>query len=95
MAKVEGRTKREAININNISYLLASLVLAGILGLSAIPVRAYEGLVPEEINHTDMDPTDDVHGGQTGLRELESATDPLLSSWTRGDEVWTARTIKR
>ena len=49
MAKVEGRTKSEAININNISYLLASLVLAGILGLSAIPVRADDGFVPEEV----------------------------------------------
>jgi len=49
VAKVEGRTKSEAININNISYLLASLVLAGILGLSAIPVRAYDGFVPEEV----------------------------------------------
>ena len=70
MAKVEGRTKREAININNISYLLASLVLAGILGLSAIPVRADEGLVSEEIIITDIDPTDDVHWEQTGLSEL-------------------------
>ncbi len=49
MAKVEGRTKSETININNISYLLAGLVLAGILGLSAIPVRASEGFVPEGI----------------------------------------------
>ena len=63
--------------MKNISYLLASLLLAGILGLSAIPVRGYEGLVREEIVITDMDPTDDIHGGEWMLRELESATDSL------------------
>ena len=53
--------------MNNISCMLAALLLAGVLGLSAIPVRAYEGLVPEDIIITDIDPTDDVHGRQTGL----------------------------
>jgi len=53
--------------MNNISCILAALLLAGVLGLSAIPVRAYEGLVPEDIIITDIDPTDDVHGRQTGL----------------------------
>ncbi len=50
--------------MKNISYLLAGLLLAGILGLSAIPVRGYEGFVREEIIITDMDPTDDIHGGE-------------------------------
>ncbi len=71
--------------MKNISYLLAGLLLAGILGLSAIPVRGYEGLVREEIIITDMDPTDDIHGGEWMLREFETATDPLLVSMTRGD----------
>ncbi len=80
VAKVHDRAKSRAINMNNISYLLASLVLAGILGLSAIPVWAYEGLLPEEIIITDIDPADDVHGGEWMLRELESATDSLRPS---------------
>ena len=71
--------------MNNITYLLAGLVLAGILGLSAIPVRASEGLSREEIIITDADPSDDIHGGEWMLRELETATDPLLTSLTRGD----------
>ena len=71
--------------MKNINYLLAGLLLAGILGLSAIPVRGYEGLVREEIVITDMDPTDDIHGGEWMLRELETATDPLLTSLIRGD----------
>ena len=71
--------------MNNITYLLAGLVLAGILGLSAIPVRASEGLSREEIIITDLDPTDNIHGGEWMLRELETATDPLLTSLTRGD----------
>ncbi len=71
--------------MKNISYLLAGLLLAGILGLSAIPVRGYEGFVREEIIITDMDPTDDIHGGEWRLREFETATDPLLTSLTRGD----------
>jgi hypothetical protein len=71
--------------MNNITYLLAGLVLAGILGLSAIPVRASEGLSREEIIITDLDPADDIHGGEWMLRELETATDPLLTSLTRGD----------
>ncbi len=71
--------------MKNISYLLASLLLAGILGLSAIPVRGYEGFVREEIIITDMDPTDDIHGGEWMLRELEIATDPLPTSLIRGD----------
>ncbi len=71
--------------MNNITYLLAGLVLAGILGLSAIPVRASEGLSREEIIITDLDPSDDIHGGEWMLRELETATDPLLTSLTRGD----------
>jgi hypothetical protein len=75
----------EVIKMKNISYLLAGLVLAGILGLSAIPVRGYEGFVHEEIIITDLDPTDDIHGGEWMLRELETATDPLLTSLTRGD----------
>ncbi len=73
------------IKLKNISYLLASLLLAGVLGLSAIPVRGYEGFVREEIVITDIDPTDDIHGGEWMLRELETATDPLLTSLTRGD----------
>ncbi len=73
------------IKLKNISYLLASLLLAGVLGLSAIPVRGYEGFVREEIVITDVDPTDDIHGGEWMLRELETATDPLLTSLTRGD----------
>jgi hypothetical protein len=52
------------IKMKNISYLLASLLLAGILGLSAIPVRGYEGFSREEIIITDLDPTDDIHGGE-------------------------------
>ncbi len=71
--------------MNNITYLLAGLVLAGILGLSAIPVRASEGLSREEIIITDVDPADDIHGVEWMLRELETATDPLLTSLTRGD----------
>ncbi len=71
--------------MKNISYLLAGLLLAGILGLSAIPVRGYEGFVREAIVITDIDPTDDIHGGEWMLRELETATDPLLTSLTRGD----------
>ncbi len=63
--------------MNNITYLLAGLVLAGILGLSAIPVRASEGLSREEIIITDVDPADDIHGVEWMLRELESATDSL------------------
>ena len=63
--------------MNNITYLLAGLIIAGILGLSAIPVRAYEGFVREEIIITDMDPTDNIHGVEWMLRELESATDSL------------------
>ena len=63
--------------MKNISYLLASLLLAGILGLSAIPVRGYEGFVREEIIITDMDPTDNIHGVEWMLRGLESATDSL------------------
>ena len=62
--------------MKNISCLLAGLLLAGILGLSAIPVRGYEGLVREEIVITDID-TGDIHGGEWMLREFESATDPL------------------
>jgi len=71
--------------MKNISYLLAGLLLAGILGLSAIPVRGYEGFVRDEIVITDIDPTDDIHGGEWMLRELETATDPLLTTLTRGD----------
>ena len=71
--------------MNNITYLLAGLVLAVILGLSAIPVRAYEGLVPKEIIITDIDPTDDIHGWDWMLRELEPTMDPLLTSLTRAD----------
>ncbi len=71
--------------MKNISYLLAGLLLAGILGLSAIPVKGYEGLVRDEIVITDIDPTDDIHGGEWMLRELETATDPLLTSLIRGD----------
>ncbi len=66
--------------MNNISYLLAGLVIAGILGLSAVPVRAYEGLVRGEIIITDLDPTDDIHGVEWMLRELETATDSLRPS---------------
>ena len=66
--------------MNNITYLLAGLVIAGILGLSAIPARAYEGFVREEIIITDMDPTDNIHGVDWMLRELESATDSLRPS---------------
>ncbi len=66
--------------MKNISYLLAALHLAGILGLSAIPARAYEGFVREVIIITDMDPTDNIHGVEWMLRELESATDSLRPS---------------
>ncbi len=66
--------------MNNTSYLLAGLVLAGILGLSTVPARAYEGFVREEIIITDMDPTDNIHGVDWMLRELESATDSLRPS---------------
>ncbi len=71
--------------MKNISYLLTALFLAGILGLSAIPVRAYEGFVRGEIIITDMDPSDDIHGVEWMLRELELATDPLLTNLTWGD----------
>ena len=71
--------------MKNISYLLAGLLLAGILGLSAIPVKGYEGFVRDEIIITDMDPADDIHGGEWMLRELETATDPLLTNLTWGD----------
>jgi hypothetical protein len=67
VAKVHDGAKSETINMYNISYLLVGLVIAGILGLSAIPVRSYDGFVPEEVIITDLDPTDDVHGGQTWL----------------------------
>ncbi len=63
--------------MKDISYLLTALFLTGILGLSAIPARAYEGFVREEIIITDMDPTDNIHGVEWMLRELESATDSL------------------
>jgi len=63
--------------MNNISYILAALLLAGIFGLSVIPARAYGGFVREEIIITDMDPTDNIHGVEWMLRELESATDSL------------------
>ena len=66
--------------MNNITYLLAGLVLPGILGLSNVPTRAYEGFVREEIIITDMDPTDNIHGVEWMLRELESATDSLRPS---------------
>ena len=71
--------------MKNISYLLAAILLAGILGVSNIPVSAFEGLVRDEIIITDLDPTDDIHGGEWMLRELETATDPLLTTLTRGD----------
>jgi len=71
--------------MKDIRYLLTALFLAGILGLSAIPARAYEGFVREEIIITDMDPTDNIHGVEWMLRELESATDPLLTNLTWGD----------
>ena len=71
--------------MKNLNYLLAALVLAGIFGLSAIPVRAYEGFVRKDIIITDMDPTDNIHGGEWVLRELETATDPLLTNLTWGD----------
>jgi len=77
--------QNRVIKMKNISCLLAALLLAGILGLSAISVRAYEGFVREEIIITDMDPTDDIHGGEWMLRELEIATDPLPTSLIRGD----------
>ena len=80
MAKVHDWAKNKVINMNNISYLLASLVLAGILGLSAVPVRAYEGFVREVIIITDTDPTDDIHGVEWMLRELEPTTDSLRPS---------------
>ncbi len=66
--------------MNNITYLLAGLVIAGILGLSPIPVKAYEGFVREEIIITDFDPTDDIHGVEWMLKEIESATDSLRPS---------------
>ncbi len=50
--------------MKNISYLLAALLLAGIFWLSYIPARAFEGFVREEIIITDLDPTDDIHGGE-------------------------------
>jgi hypothetical protein len=71
--------------MKNIRYLLAALLPAGMFGLSYIPAKAYEGFVHEDIIITDMDPTDDIHGGQWMLRELETATGPLLTRLTRRD----------
>jgi hypothetical protein len=49
--------------MKNISYLLTALFPAGILGLSAIPVKTCEDPVHEDIEHSIYDPTDDIHFG--------------------------------
>jgi len=53
--------------MKNKNTLLAVLILTMILGLSSVPVKACEGLIYEDIEHTIYDPTDDIHVRQTAL----------------------------
>ncbi len=51
-----------------ISSLVSVLLVTGILGLSAVPIRADEGFGSEDIITTDFDPSDDIHGDQIVLK---------------------------
>ena len=54
--------------MRSIRTSLAALVLSGIFGLSAVPVRAFMGSVHGDIPITDFDPSDDIHGDTSMLR---------------------------
>ncbi len=60
-------TRKEVRKMKNKNTLLAVLILPMILGLSAVPVKACEGLIYEDIEHTVFDPTDDIHVTHTAL----------------------------
>ena len=53
--------------MNNKSVLSVIVLLTIILGLSSVPVKACEGLIYEDIEHTVFDPTDDIHVTHTAL----------------------------
>ncbi len=53
--------------MNNKNALSVIVLLTIILGLSSVPVKACEGLIYEDIEHTVFDPTDDIHVTHTGL----------------------------
>ncbi len=53
--------------MDSIRSLLAVLLLMGILGSSAVLVRANEAFVYHSIQTTVFDPSDGVHGGQNML----------------------------
>jgi len=53
--------------MNNKNALSVIVLLTIILGLSSVPVKACEGLIYEDIEHTVFDPTDDIHVTHTVL----------------------------
>ena len=54
--------------MRSIRASLAVLVLSGIFGLNAVPVRAFVGSVHGDILITDFDPSDEIHGDTSMLR---------------------------
>lgn len=53
--------------MKNKSAPLAIVLLTMVLGISSVPVKACEGLIYEDIEHTVFDPTDDIHVTHTAL----------------------------